>query len=102
MLGYAPRELSASSAIWARAALTSSALVFAWPPIPHPPSGAPVSSTQVRSASVALVFAPFDGQFVQAVYDHPVLEPELPGRDGEPQPGYLKQAAERLLQFHPG
>jgi len=32
-------------------ALTSSALVFACPPRPHPPSGAPVSSTQVRSAS---------------------------------------------------
>ncbi len=42
----------ASSAIWARAALTSSALVFACPARPHPPSGASVSSTQVRSARV--------------------------------------------------
>jgi hypothetical protein len=38
-----------SSAIWARAAATSSALVFAWPPRPHPPSGASVRRTQVRS-----------------------------------------------------
>src|SRR5580704_5442973 len=45
-----PGELLPSSAIWARAALTGSALVFACTPRPHPPSGVSVSSTQVRPA----------------------------------------------------
>src|ERR1700730_7218557 len=50
--GYVPGEFLLSSAIWARAALTSSALVFACPLRPHPPSGASVSITQLRSARV--------------------------------------------------
>jgi hypothetical protein len=47
--GDLPGEFLLSSSIWARAALTSSALVFACPPRAYLPSGAPVSSTQVRS-----------------------------------------------------
>src|SRR4029077_16732680 len=46
--GDVPGGLLPVSAIWRRAALTSSALVFACPPRPHPPSSAPASSTQVR------------------------------------------------------
>src|SRR5438270_424209 len=42
-----------SSAICARAASTSSALVLACPASPHPPSTASVSSTQVRFVSDA-------------------------------------------------
>ena len=46
-----------SSAICARAAATSSALVFACPASPQPPSIASVSSTQVRSESDASLAA---------------------------------------------
>src|SRR5260370_6787250 len=48
--GDLPGEFLLSSAIWALAALTSPALVFACPPRPHPPAGAPGSSAQVWSA----------------------------------------------------
>jgi len=43
--GGVPGKFLPSSSIWARVALTSPALVFAYPPRPYPPSGAPVSST---------------------------------------------------------
>src|SRR4029453_881714 len=52
--GWPARRL----AICARAAATRSSLVLAWPSRPQPPSGASVSSTQVRLASVGAPAAP--------------------------------------------
>ena len=50
--GHVPAGFWLSSAIWARAALTSSALVFACLARTHLPSGASVSSTEVRPALI--------------------------------------------------
>ena len=48
--GQSAGRAAVSSAICARAAVTSSSLVFAWPSRPQPPGTASVSSTQVRCA----------------------------------------------------